>query len=110
MKTIDLGLYGLQVICNERGVPTNVTSSLRHYFELGYYPEDEGSGVDTMLESFINSIEAIVLAHAYQGVNVCSTAYVAGIRMWVEMIAEKSFHLDPPPLLQSPPILPDGCK
>jgi len=87
MKTINIPCYGLQVICDETGTPSGVTSSLRQYFELG------GGEWDAMLESLTNNIEAIVLAHAYSGVDVGSAGYAKGIEMWVETIGRQCFQV-----------------
>lgn len=80
MRTIDLPCYGIQIVCDSDGVPYGINSGLRQYLEVV-------TGTDATLESAIDTLEAIVLAHAIRGVNVLNPDYVSGLQMWVEKMA-----------------------
>jgi len=88
MKTLNVPCYGIQVTLDDTGDVTDIRSGLREYLEIRH-------SKDSVFETVVNNIEAIIISHAYCGVDVESPAYAKGIEMWVETMVSKCFPLDP---------------
>ena len=93
MKTLNVPCYGIQVTLDDTGDVTGIRSGLREYLEITHNRE-------SVFETVVNNIEAIIISHAYWGVDIESPAYAKGIEMWVEMWVEtmvsKCFPLEHP--------------
>jgi hypothetical protein len=78
MKTIKLPCYGIVVKCD----PEKGTGTIKSTMTTGVvYDEDAG-----ILEAAVNTIEAMVLAHACAGVDIEDPSYIEGIETAVEKI------------------------
>jgi hypothetical protein len=89
MKTLNVPCYGIQVTLDDTGDVTGISSGLREYLEIRHSRE-------SVFETVVNNIEAIIISHAYCGVDVESPAYAKGIEMWVETMVNKCFPLQHP--------------
>lgn len=78
-KSIDLPCYNIRVAIYENGAGT-ITSDL--FKDL----DDNFDEVDSQLESSIEAITSLILAHACAGVNIGSLGYIEGIETTIEAI------------------------
>lgn len=85
MKILNVPCYGIQVTCDDTGDVTGISSGLRQYLEIQH-------GQHNVFETVVNTIEAIIISHAYCGVDVESPAYAKGIEMWVEIMVSKCLY------------------
>jgi hypothetical protein len=84
MKTYTIDKYGITVnVCLDGGVNAGSLVSELTKHVLG----DEHTENEFELKGAVNAIEALIVAHACEGIDVASKAYVAGLDTALEAIA-----------------------
>ena len=94
MKTIKLGIYGLEVFVAKNG-SSSITSTLHERANLDGLADSvtvrKKKQKVQSYNSAMDSIEALILAHAVAGVDVKSDRYKEGIRSAVESCTNNLF-------------------
>ena len=86
IKIIKLPCHGIVLNLRENG-GSGISSSLCRYFELPNEVDRADCCNTAALETAVDVIESLVLAHACAGVDVQTPAYVKGIETTVEALA-----------------------